>query len=95
MSNDKLKIKEIKSTSELGCMLDTERPWTELPREIKTPNNTRNVEVILKDGTITFGWLGDCWWVDDKKKYKRSSRFPKENPNNPVVAWRELVTDNK
>lgn len=91
---EKKRVPAIKSTSELGCMLDTERPWMELPREINTPNDTRDVEVRLKDGIITFGWFGGCWWVDDKRGYKSSCHFPEENPNNPVVAWRELVTDN-
>lgn len=96
MRNDKLKIKEIKSTSELGCMLDTEKPWIELPPQSKLPDSKDDVQVQLKDGTITIGWFGGCWWVDDKfQVYQFTADFPKENPNNPVVAWREIVTDNK
>lgn len=90
MSNDRLKIKEIKSTSDLGCTLDTERPWVS-EMKLVLPNNDRDVEVRLKDGTITFGWLGSFWWVDDKfEVYPFTANFPKENPDNPVVAWREL-----
>ena len=94
MTNDKMKIKEIKTTSELGCMLDTERPWTELPREINTPNDSRNVEVILKDGTTTVGWCGSInknWYVSNGEK--NEIVWPLEDKNNPVVAWRELVTE--
>lgn len=97
MSNDKLKIKEIKSTSELGCMLDTERTWIELPPQPKLPNSADDVEVKLKDGTITIGWFYELWYV--QKKYgepnQKTSFWSFQHPNNPVVAWRELVTDNK
>ena len=52
MSNDKLKIKEIKSTSDLGCTLDTERPWT----PVSLPKNTNDIELMLQDGTTVIGW---------------------------------------
>ena len=103
MSNDKLKIKEIKSTSELGCMLDTERPWVKITKpkwwmifyRPRFPNSIRDVEVMLKDGTVSIGWKVWSWHVANKNSsINESWDFPSENMRNPVVAWRELVTDN-
>lgn len=95
MSNDKLKIKEIKSTSELGVMLDTERPWIELTKPPMLPEHHKDVEVQLKNGKQTIGFyteLNSSWYV---RNHPFPNTFDAELKSNPVIAWREIVTDNK
>ena len=86
--------KEIKTTSELGCMLDTERPWVSV--EDRLPINERTVSVLLKNNVETVGWYFSYWSVNKEYNIPQNSVdfWSTEHPNNPVVAWRELVTDN-
>lgn len=96
MKNDKLKIKEIKTTSELGCMLDTERAWISVLDVY--PTEYADVELKLYSGTVIEGYKGHKDWFLFNKlatEMHNSKRWEKAHTHNPVVAWRELVTDNK
>jgi len=80
---DKIKF-EIKSTSELGIMLDTERPWISVENSL--PENANDLELKLKNGVIVHGW-----YADGHKKWRKitNQRYVDVELDNPVVAWRE------
>ena len=79
--------KKIKSTSDLGCTLDTERPWT----PVLLPTNTDEIELLLEDGTIIIGWYNDYRNTWMRRFNDGCGQWI--GTDNPVVAWREIVTD--
>jgi len=76
--------KEIKSTSELGCMLDTERTW----KPVLLPENTDDVELMLKDGTTIIGWYNEYRNAWMRRFNDGVGQWI--GTDNPVAAWREL-----
>jgi len=84
------------TTMKTNNKLDADRPWLESFPVPKLPLEWRGVEVLLKDGTIVSGvYVGSYWYEGNERKYRSRINIDINdfNPNNILIAWRELVTD--
>lgn len=80
-------IREIKDTSELGVMLDTDNPWRMCVDQV--PNNSNNYNVLYEDKKEDYGWRNlQGEWITKQDSVRSALEWPISLKK--VIAWREI-----